>query len=143
MKNFSLSKKQEKKIVEAIREAELNSSGEIRVHISKEHVEDHLEHAIKVFQDLNMTETKDRNGVLFHVSIKDRKFTILGDKGINEKVPEDFWDEIKNEVIKKFKKEKYVKGLSKGIRMTGKALKKYFPYQDDDVNELPDEITWG
>src|SRR5690625_3935183 len=90
-----------------------------------------------------MTETKDRNGVLFHVSIKDRKFTIIGDKGINEKVPEDFWNEIKNGVIKKFKKEKYVKGLSKGIRMTGKALKKYFPYEDDDVDELPDEITWG
>lgn len=142
MKNFSLNKKQQKKIVQAIRDAELNSSGEIRVHITKEHVENHFKHAIEVFHRLNMTETKDRNGVLFHLSLKDRKFTIVGDEGINDKVPDNFWDEIKNEVIKKFQKEKYVKGLTKGLQMAGKALKKYFPYQEDDVNELPDEISW-
>lgn len=142
MKNFSLSKKQEKKIVEAIREAELNSSGEIRIHISKDSSTPHLERAVEVFHELNMTDTKDRNGVLFHVSLKDRRFTIIGDEGINAIVPDDFWDEIKNTVIIKFKKEKYVKGLTKGIRMTGKALKKHFPYQEDDLNELPDEITW-
>lgn len=142
MQTFSLSKKQEKKIVRAIRKAELNSSGEIRVHISREASKKPLDKAVEVFHQLEMMNTKDRNGVLFHISLKDQSFTIVGDEGIDHCVPEDFWDEIRNEVVKNFTKEKYVKGLVRGIRMTGKALKKYFPHQKDDVNELPDEISW-
>lgn len=90
-----------------------------------------------------MTETKDRNGVLFHVSPKDHNFTIIGDIGIDAVTPDDFWDDIKEVVLKKFRKGQFAKGLKKGIKKTGKALKKYFPYEDDDKNELPDEISWG
>lgn len=143
MKEFFLTKKEQKKIVQAIQEAERNTSGEIRVHIDAEPSPNHLEVAVSVFHSLKMSETRDRNGVLFHVSPKDHNFTVIGDEGINAVTSEDFWDEIKKAVIKKFKKGKYAKGLVKGIEMTGKALQKHFPYQDDDKNELPDEISWG
>ncbi|NLN33343.1 MAG: TPM domain-containing protein [Flavobacteriaceae bacterium] len=143
MKDFSLSKKQEKKIIQAIQLAEQNTSGEIRVHIDAEPNGNHLDIAAEVFMALKMDQTRDRNGVLFHVSPKDHNFTVIGDIGITAVVPDDFWEEIKEAVIKKFKKENYVKGLIKGIEMAGTALQKYFPYKDDDKNELPDEISWG
>lgn len=142
LKEITFSPKQEKKIVQAIREAELNTSGEIRVHISRESSDNHFESAMKVFDQLGMSATKQRNGVLFHVGLKDRNFTIIGDAGIDQCAADDFWENIKNEVVSKFKKEKYVKGLVKGIQMTGIALKKHFPYQEDDQNELPNEISW-
>ncbi|MFA7616117.1 MAG: TPM domain-containing protein [Weeksellaceae bacterium] len=143
MKKRFLTKKEEKRIVKAIRKAEFETSGEIRVHISFESAEDHWQKAVEVFDFLKMSETKDRNGVLFHVSPNDHKFIIIGDQGIDKKTPPDFWEEIKKEVAKKFKQGKYRKGLTKGIKMTGRALKKYFPYQNDDKNELPDEISWS
>lgn len=143
MKEFFLTKKEQKKIIKAIQEAERNTSGEIRVHIDAEPSPNHIEVAVAVFNSLNMNETRDRNGVLFHVSPKDHNFTVIGDEGINAVTPDDFWDEIKLTVIKKFKKGKYAKGLVKGIEMAGIALQKHFPYQDDDKNELPDEISWG
>lgn len=143
MKKFSLSEKEEEKIIKAIQEAERNTSGEIRVHIDAEPNGNHLDIATAVFHSLKMNETKDRNGVLFHVSPKDHNFTVIGDIGIDAVTSEDFWDEIKDTVIKKFKKGKYAKGLVKGIEMAGIALQKYFPYDDEDKNELPDEISWG
>lgn len=143
MKEFSLSKKEEKKIIKAIQEAERNTSGEIRVHIDAEPSANHLEVAAAVFHSLKMDETKDRNGVLFHVSPKDHNFTVIGDIGIDAVTSDEFWDEIKKTVIKKFKKGNYTKGLTKGIKMAGEALKEYFPFQDDDKNELPDEISWS
>lgn len=143
MSEFFLTKKEQKKIVKAIQKAEKHTSGEIRVHIDADPAENHLEVATAVFHRLKMTETKDRNGVLFHVSPKDHNFTIIGDIGIDAVTPDDFWDDIKEVVLKKFRKGQFAKGLKKGIKKTGKALKKYFPYEDDDKNELPDEISWG
>lgn len=143
MKDKFLTKKEQKKIVKAIQKAERNTSGEIRVHIDLEPSENHFEVAYKVFHSLKMDETCDRNGVLFHVSPKDHNFTVIGDVGIDAVTSDNFWDEIKRVVIKKFRKEKYAKGLIKGIEMTGEALKSYFPYQNDDKNELPDEISWS
>ncbi len=140
---FFLTKKQEKKIIKAIREAERSTSGEIRVHIDADSSQNHFETAVAVFNSLKMNETKNRNGVLFHVSPKDHNFTIIGDKGIDSVTSDDFWDEIKKIVLKKFRKGKYAKGLSKGIKMAGKALQTHFPYNDDDINELPDEISWS
>lgn len=143
MKEFFLTKKEQKKIIDAIQEAERNTSGEIRVHIDADPSGNHVEVAVAVFNSLKMSETRDRNGVLFHVSPKDHNFTVIGDEGINAVTSEDFFDEIKETVINKFKKGKYAKGLIKGIEMTGIAMQKHFPYQDDDKNELPDEISWG
>ena len=138
-----LSKAEEQEIVLAIVEAEKNTSGEIRVHIEEHTEKSPLDRAQEVFFELKMDGTKDRNGVLFHVSPDDHNFTIIGDEGIDKATPDDFWDDIKEEVVKHFKKEHYVKGLCEGIKKTGKALKKYFPYQEDDTNELPDEISYS
>jgi uncharacterized membrane protein len=130
-------------ITNAIRVAESNTSGEIRVHIEKNCKEDVLDRAAFVFEELKMHKTNLRNGVLFYVAFDDRKFAILGDAGINLKVPEDFWEEITNEVLNSFKEKKYSEGLAEGIIKAGKQLKEHFPYQSDDVNELSDEISFG
>ncbi|HEY4540191.1 MAG TPA: TPM domain-containing protein [Faecalibacter sp.] len=142
-KNAFLSSKQEQKIIEAIQLAEKNTSGEIRVHIEFESSTDHFQKALEVFNRLEMDQTKDRNAVLFHVAPYDHNFTIIGDEGIDQVTPDDFWEEIKEVVISYFREEKYTKGLCKGIEMTGEALKTYFPYQEDDQNELSDEISYS
>lgn len=136
-------KEQEKSITDAIKEAELNTSGEIRLHIESDCNEDVLDRAAFMFEKLEMHKTELRNGVLFYLSVSDRKFAILGDAGINAVTPDNFWEEIKETVINHFKDEKYSEGLSKGIKMAGEALQKHFPYQSDDVNELSDEISFG
>ena len=138
-----LTASQRDQIVEAIKTAELNTSGEIRVHIDKTCVEDVMDRAAYWFEKLNMHKTELRNGVLFYLSYEDHKFAILGDAGINQKVPEGFWDDIRDTVINNFKQGEYAKGLEEGILMSGEQLKAHFPYQSDDVNELPDEISFG
>ena len=130
-------------ITNAIRVAETNTSGEIRVHIEKHCKEDVLDRAAFIFEKLKMHKTALRNGVLFYVAIEDHKFAILGDVGINQKVPDDFWEEIKSDVFEKFKDGKYAEGLAEGIIKAGEQLKAHFPYQEDDVNELSDEISFG
>jgi uncharacterized membrane protein len=130
-------------ITNAIRVAETNTSGEIRVHIEKHCKEDVLDRAAFIFEKLKMHKTALRNGVLFYVAIEDHKFAILGDVGINQKVPDDFWEEIKSDVVEKFKDGKYAEGLAEGIIKAGEQLKAHFPYQEDDVNELSDEISFG
>ncbi len=130
-------------ITNAIRVAETNTSGEIRVHIEKHCKEDVLDSAAYIFEKIKMHKTELRNGVLFYVAIEDHKFAILGDVGINQKVPDDFWEEIKSDVFEKFKDAKYAEGLAEGIIKAGEQLKAHFPYQDDDVNELSDEISFG
>ncbi len=133
---------QKKQVTDAIQEAELNTSGEIRVHIESNCNEEVLDRAAFMFEKLAMHKTELRNGVLFYLSVNDRKFAILGDAGINKVTPDNFWDEIKETVIGHFKQEEYAEGLSNGIKMAGKALKEHFPYQKDDVNELSDEISF-
>ena len=135
--------KQKKQITDAIKEAELNTSGEIRVHIEADCKEDVLDRAAFMFEKLEMHKTELRNGILFYLSVNDKKFAILGDAGINAVTAENFWEEIKETVINHFKKNEFDIGLSTGIKMTGEALKKHFPYQSDDVNELSDEISFG
>lgn len=141
-KNF-FSKQEQNQIVEAIKQAELNTSGEIRVHVEETCNDDVLDRAAFVFSKLSMHKTQLRNGVLFYMAIKSRKFAILGDIGINQKVPENFWDSIKTHVLNQFKDGKHAQGLSDGIIMAGNQLKHHFPYQSDDVNELSDEISFG
>jgi uncharacterized membrane protein len=134
---------QKQQITQAVKDAEHNTSGEIRVHIESDCNEDVLDRAAYIFAKLDMHKTKLRNGVLFYLSINDRKFAILGDAGINAVTPENFWDEIKETVISEFKKGEYALGLSTGIKMAGDALKKHFPYLKNDINELSDEISFG
>jgi uncharacterized membrane protein len=137
------SEEEKKLIVSAIVEAERNTSGEIQVHIEKHCVPDVLDRAAEVFAILKMNKTKQRNGVLIYLAIKDHKFAILGDAGINAVVPKDFWENIKETMRGFFKKGEFAKGLTTGIQMAGEQLKHHFPYLSDDKNELSDEISFG
>lgn len=130
-------------IKNAIRVAESNTSGEIRVHVEKFCKGEVLDHAAYIFERLEMHKTDLRNGVLFFLAMEDRKFAILGDVGINQKVPENFWEGITNHVIEKLKEGKFAVGISEGIVKAGEQLKMHFPYKNDDVNELSDEISFG
>lgn len=134
---------QKQQIVGAIKDAELNTSGEIRVHIENRCKKEVLDRAAAVFATLKMHKTKLRNGVLFYLAIKDQKFAILGDGGINAVIPDDFWDKIKEMMQHKFKEGEFTVGLSSGIKMAGEQLKAHFPYQSDDINELDDDISFG
>lgn len=133
----------EKEIVEAIKEAELNTSGEIRVHIEHKCTGDRFDHALEIFEKLEMHKTELSNGVLIYVSIDDHQLVILGDKGINDVVPKGFWESTKDEIISQFKSGNYKQGLINGVLEAGKQLKEHFPYQSDDTNELNNEISKG
>ncbi|SFT76891.1 TLP18.3, Psb32 and MOLO-1 founding protein of phosphatase [Algoriphagus locisalis] len=138
------SKADREAIVNAIRSAEVSTSGEIQVHIESRCKGDVLDRAVKVFDTLKMHQTKDRNGVLFYLAVVDHRFAILGDKGINEVVPEDFWEKIKEHMTDLFKQGQFTQGLIDGIHKAGEQLGQHFPYQgDSDINELPDEISFG
>jgi len=130
-------------IVAAIGEAETNTSGEIRLHVEGRCKADVLDRAAYVFEKLGMHKTDLRNGVLFYLALTDHKFAIIGDAGINAKVPANFWDEINNTVLSHFKEGKYAEGLALGVKMAGDELKADFPYHRDDVNELSDDISFG
>lgn len=130
-------------IKNAIAEAELNTSGEIRVHIDNRCKTDLMDRAAYIFETLGMHKTEKRNGVLFYLAVNDRKFAILGDAGINKVTPENFWDNIKEKMYNLFKEGKFAEGLAEGIKMAGIQLKSHFPYQKDDVNELSDDISFG
>lgn len=139
-----LRKKDENLIVEAIRSAELATSGEVRVHIESRCEEDNpLDRAAWIFQELGMENTALRNGVLVYVALKSRQFCIIGDAGINSVVPADFWDSAKDLMLKEFAQGHIAQGIASGINRVGVLLKEKFPYQDDDVNELPDAISYG
>ena len=130
-------------ISNAIRAAEMNTSGEIRVHIEKYCKADVLDRAAYVFEKMEMHKTRLRNGVLFYLAVEDHQFAILGDAGLNQKVPENFWESTKELVLSKFKEGNLAEGLTNGILMAGEQLKKHFTYFKEDVNELSDDISFG
>jgi uncharacterized membrane protein len=132
---------EEQVIVNAISTAEKNTSGEIRVHIENHSEKPPLERAQEVFQLLGMNATAARNGVLFYLGVADRSFAIIGDEGIDKAVENDFWDCTKDIVIGHFKEGHFAQGLSEGILRAGDRLKQYFPYAEDDKDELPNEIS--
>lgn len=136
------SKEQQAQILAAVKEAEMETSGEIRVHIESTLKGDVLDRAAWLFKKLGMHETDERNGVLFYLAVSNRKFAIIGDAGINAKVPGGFWDDISELLKNNFKEGKFTEGLSEGILLAGKHLKMHFPHKSDDVNELPDEISF-
>ncbi len=141
-KNFFTSD-QQTSIQKAIATAELNTSGEIRVHIDDKCKGEVLDGAANMFHQLKMDKTELRNGVLFYLAVSDHKFAILGDKGINEKVPADFWDHIKEVMLADFKQQQFTEGLCKGIEMAGEKLKIHFPLQSNDTNELTNDVSFG
>ncbi len=138
--NF-FTEQQEEQIVASIKEAESYTSGEIRVHLDDSTQGDEWEKAVSVFYQLRMNETALRNGILFHIRINNKTFSIVADEGINRVVSEGFWDEIKDQMRMDFKQGNICEGLCKGILKTGVALKEYFPFREDDRDELPNEIS--
>ena len=134
---------QQKAVVDSIKAAELNTSGEVQVHIENTCKKEVMDRATEVFASLHMHKTKLRNGVLFYLAVKDKKFAILGDAGINAAVTKDFWESIKESMQTEFRQGKFTEGLCNGILKAGEQLKSHFPYQSDDVNELPDDISFS
>ena len=130
-------------IILAIQNSEVDSSGEIRVHIDNTCEGEVMDCAYKIFNKLGMQNTKLRNGVLFYLAIHNRKFAVIADDGISDIVPDDFWEKIKQILLNNFREEKFADGLCEAIIETGEQLKNYFPCQPNDINELPDKISFG
>jgi len=135
-------KDQQVQILSSVKTAEESTSGEIRVHIETSCTGDVLDRTAWIFKKLGMHKTALRNGVLFYLAIEDKKFAIVGDAGINAKVPEGFWEKIKDLMEKNFREGKFTEGLSAGIILAGEQLKTHFPHQENDINELSDEISF-
>ncbi len=135
-----LTASQEQAIVEAIRKAELLTSGEIRVHLESSCI-DPISRAQELFHLLKMDNTKEENGILFYVAVDDKKFALIGDRGIHKQVGDDFWNAVKDVVLSRFRESEFQNGLIEGIELVGKKLAVYFPWQHDDENELPNEIS--
>jgi uncharacterized membrane protein len=138
---FSPLEKEE--ITQAIMNAELDTSGEIRVHIENTFTGDVMDRAAFIFKQLGMNKTDQRNGVLIYLAVKNRRFAIIGDSGIHKVVPENYWDNIKAKMLNHFREGRFTDGLIEAITSTGDHLKKHFPRLKNDMNELPDEISFG
>lgn len=138
-----LSEDQEKDIVEAIKKAELQTSGEIRVHIENKCKKDPLKRSQEVFSKLEMHKTDLRNGVLVYIASDDHKVAIFGGKAINEKVGQPFWDDVLADMIDDFKNDEFKHGIEKAVLSIGEKLKAYFPYKSDDKDELSNDISFN
>lgn len=134
---------QQHEIVEAIRQAEANTSGEIRVHIENHCRGDIMDRSAMVFNILKMNETAERNGVLIYLAIKDKKFSIIGDEGINKMVEHDFWNDVKDMMAGHFRSGNFTEGIIQGVLRVGEKLKTFFPHKSDDINELSDDISFN
>src|SRR5215475_14811863 len=132
------------RIEAAIHAAEQRTSGEVRVSVSRLFWGDVEKAAQKAFERMGMTQTKQRNAVLFFVVPSRRKFAVLGDAGIHEKVGQEFWHRIVDAVSERFRAGDFTAGLVKGIELVGEQLATYFPYDSTtDKNELPDTVDFG
>lgn len=139
-----LTESQEAELIAAIERAELQTSGEIRIHIEKNTKgKPSQERAKEVFAHLKMHNTDEKNGVLFYLAVEDRALAVWGGEGIDEKTPPGFWSDIISEMLEEFKLNHFSVGLIKGVERAGQALGKFFPRSQDDKNELSNEISKG
>lgn len=138
-----LTEQEEQEIIEAIRIAEGETSGEIRVHIEQKCNMDIYEHALEVFHFLKMDNTKQQNAVLIYVAIDNKTFVIYGDKGINDVVNADFWNSTRDKIASQFKNGNFKQGLIEGVKEAGKVLAEHFPWEHGDHNELDNSISKG
>ena len=119
------------------------ATAEIRVHVEKRCPDDVMDHAVEVFANLNMHQTRQRNGALIYIAYEDHKFAIIGDAGINAKVGSSFWQQEQELLSDHFKNEAFTEGICKAIERIAIELQKHFPYEPGDTNELPDDISYG
>lgn len=132
-----------KRIKDAILEAERKTSGEIQVHLENHSRKPVPERASEVFNILKISRTSLRNGVLFYLAVKDRRFAVLGDAGIDRAVDTGFWNNITHHMEEMFREGRFTDGICDGIRIAGDQLARYFPPVKDDRNELSDDISFG
>jgi len=132
---------EQRKITDAVAAAEKVTSGEIRVHLARKAGRNTYKAAVSVFEHLGMHKTEARNGVLIFLALREKQFAIIGDRGIDEKVPGGFWEETSRVMVKHFRRDDFAGGIAAGIASAGEKLAAFFPWQEDDVNELPDEIS--
>ncbi len=137
-----LKQSEEEEIIKAIQQAEQQTSGEIRVHIEN-HSDNHNKRVMEVFHELEMTKTKNRNGVLLYIAVTDKYFYIYGDEGINKLVSDNFWDTTRDIMLHYFKKQQFKEGIVKAVLEIGKQLKQFFPYDKAQKNELSDDISYS
>ena len=132
-------------IVEAIQNAELRTSGEVRVFVENRcSYVDALDRAVEIFQSLKMHETAERNAVLVYVAIRDHQLAVFGDEGIHQKVGKEYWNRVVSEMLGRFNRDDYAAGISICVKEIGEALFTYFPYNNTtDKNELSDDIVFG
>lgn len=128
-------------IVAAIREAELQTSGEIRVYVTRKEVDDPVPAAQATFARLGMEKTKERNGVLIFVAPRVNRFAIIGDTAIHAKCGDTFWVEVRDCMAEHFRKSEFTHGIIFGIKKAGTLLSQHFPRRPDDENELPDDVA--
>ena len=134
---------EEATIVAAIQAFELRTRAELRVHVENRLRRPALDEAISVFSALKMHQTQERNGVLIFLAPEQRAFAVFGDIGINEVTPDNFWDDTCNRMKPFFSQGKFLEGVLEGIEHAGKALEHFFPLRDGDINELPNDISYG
>ena len=139
--NF-LTAEQQETVVAAVKLAEKGTSGEIRIHIDGDCKGDPVKRAEEVFVRLGMHKTELRNGILIYLACNSKVFAIIGDKGVNDIVPDGFWDDVAVCMSSHFGKGDFTGGLAQACLMVGEKLKAYFPYMENDINELPDEISF-
>ena len=142
-KKHFFNEQERKKIVAAITNAEAMTSGEMRLHVEAKCKGQVLQRATQVFYQLGMDKTKHANSVLIYLAHEDRKFAIIGDKGIDAVVPANFWDGTKEVMRGHFKQNEFLQGILFAIEETGSHLKQYFPLEANDKNELTNEISEG
>jgi uncharacterized membrane protein len=132
-------------IVDAIRNAEQRTSGEVRVFVeSRCKYVDAIDRAVEVFFDLGMNKTDDRNGTIVYVAVKDKQAAVFGDEGIYQKLGQKYWEEEVNKMMVCFKKSNLADGIAECVSDIGEALYQNFPYDHKtDKNELPDDIVFG
>jgi uncharacterized membrane protein len=132
-----------KAILNAIAQAEKQSSGEIRVFVEKIAPSNFPEHVIGVFKRLRMHHTLERNAVLIYLAMESRQFAIFGDKGIHEKMGVQFWTKEAADLKRQFLEDNIVGGLCSAIQDVGEVLKTHFPHQKMNSNQLSDDIAYG
>lgn len=135
---------EQEKVIHAISLAENKTSGEIRVVVENSAGNlNAIQKATSYFEELEMHKTVLHNGVLIYLAVADHQFAIIGDSGINSRVPADFWESTKDKMISYFRQGDYINGLLEGIHQAGDQLQLFFPRREDDINELPNEIHFG
>lgn len=137
------SREEQEAIIAAIGEAELHTSGEIRVHLENNCLLDPVRRARRLFVKLKMDRTKERNAVLLYIAVSSRKLAIIGDQAIDAKVPAGYWENVKEDLLQSFRKGEHASGLVKAIHDTGKHLQHFFPAEGPDANELSNDIHFG